>query len=521
MTNADNLIADAFLSEPLSISMQEAAKIVGVSAATIRNWIKTGYLVSLHKGRITKDSLDSFMAETMGKEKLNSRANKREKDRHNHTALTWDTGQKVRLTTENGDDLARSYENSLSESHRNKEGIYYTPLNIIDDMLSSIPSDIGDSLFLDPCCGSGNFILSAIKLGFKPQNVYGFDTDENAIALTKKRIYDHSGFQSTTIVQGDFLKIAKKETFKFDFIFTNPPWGKKMPADDKENYAQLYETGNSTDTSALFFFASLACLSATGKLGFLLQEAFFNIATFQDARKAALNLSIERLIDYGKPFKGLLTKAQAIILSNVPVENALVNCELSTASHSRSLQSFRATPKTILNFWADEAAAEIISHVYATNHLTLTSNISWGLGIVTGNNAKYCQTQPQEGFIPVYKGPDIRKTGLEMPTAFIPKTLNLYQQVAPKELYEAPEKLIYKFISPKLCFYLDTEQKYLLNSANFLVPNSDFPLTGKQLTDLLNSTFINWLYQKIFYTPKVLRGDLARLPIHNTYFNSC
>jgi site-specific DNA-methyltransferase (adenine-specific) len=43
-------------------------------------------------------------------------------------------------------------------------------------------------------------------------------------------------------------------------------------------------------------------------------------------------------------------------------------------------------------------------------------------------------------------------------------------------------------------------------------------VTGEELTALLNSEIMNWLFKKLFSTHKVLRGDLEYLPIHVDYF---
>ena len=86
------------------------------------------------------------------------------------------------------------------------------------------------------------------------------------------------------------------------------------------------------------------------------------------------------------------------------------------------------------------------------------------------------------------------------------------------ELYETKEKIIYRFISSKLCFFYDDKGRYILNSANLLIPN--IGITPKQLTDLLNCEIINWLFQKLFNTHKVLRGDLETLPIHTEFFKT-
>jgi site-specific DNA-methyltransferase (adenine-specific) len=68
--------------EQESLSIEESAGRAGVSTATIRNWIKTGYLLSIGKGRVGLESFERFQSEVAGKEKLNKRANKSLKDDH-------------------------------------------------------------------------------------------------------------------------------------------------------------------------------------------------------------------------------------------------------------------------------------------------------------------------------------------------------------------------------------------------------------------------------------------------------
>ena len=74
-------------------------------------------------------------------------------------------------------------------------------------------------------------------------------------------------------------------------------------------------------------------------------------------------------------------------------------------------------------------------------------------------------------------------------------------------------KLIYRFISKDLVFFCDTRQRYILNSANMLILDDDFPLGAKQLAEIMNSDLTNWLFKQLFHTHKVLRGDLEVLPI--------
>ena len=502
-----------------TVSIDDSAHRLGVSSATIRNWLKTGYLKLAGRGRITEESLDYFQKEIAGKEKLNQRANKSLKDSHDHdsaAAFFIDRAKSEDGTILN---LGEDYESSLSDSYRNKEGIYYTPSPVVCDLFSAPQNYVEQATFCDPCCGSGNFIIRALEVGFKPENVYGYDVDPVAVEITKARISQFCGYDSDNIKEGNFLQIASEvKPKKFDCIYTNPPWGKKLPKEEKDYLGTRFRSGSSVDTCSLFFFACLECLNSKGTLGMLLPESFFNISTFESARIKALSLSVERLVDYGKAFKGLLTKAQAIVLTNMPAEPAkLVRCESSEKDADRSAHSFSCNPKSILNLYCDQDSADTLEYLLSIPHINLSDQASWGLGIVTGNNKKFIQTSPKDGYIPVLKGSDISKSELKEPTNYIPADLDQYQQVAPLRLFEAKEKLIYKFISSRLCFYCDTEQRFVLNSANMLIPNEGFPVTTKVLGEVLSSDFMNWVFSSIFNTHKVLRGDLESLPIYSQF----
>jgi site-specific DNA-methyltransferase (adenine-specific) len=500
------------------LSIERAAITANVSTATIRNWIKTGYLTQSSKSVITQESFDDFMSNIAGKEKLNARANKSLKDEHDHEEIT----SKIKILAQkfNGESIGIEYENSLSDSYRNKEGIYYTPSWVVFDMFQNVKIN-NDFKFLDPCCGSGNFIVEAIRAGVSPENVYGFDVDENAVFITKERIRKDFGIETQNIKVGDFLKEAikiKRENKSFDLIFTNPPWGKKIDKTDKERSASTYGCGNSLDTTSLFIGASFSILKQNGVLGFLIQEAFFNITTFEDIRNKVLSKRLLRLVDYGKAFKGLVTKAQAIIVQNSePKHDTTVECCFDNFTYYRTIESFKNNPKVIFNFWTNEDESRVIDRLYSIQHIKLKGRAKWALGIVTGNNKKYCRETPEDGYIPIYKGSDITKSGLKEPTNFISKDFSKFQQVAPLEMYQAKEKLIYKFISSDLCSYFDNQQRLILNSANLLIP-FDIGITANQLSELLNSEIINWLFKKLFSTHKVLRGDLEALPIHTEYF---
>lgn len=505
------------------ISIDDVAESIKVSTATVRNWIKTGYLLQSGKNQILVTSLKEFNAKIAGSHKLISRANKSQKDEHNHDTLAYQIDSL--LSNKNADShlISNQYEQLLSNTYRNKEGIYYTPLTIAERFFEYLPDDCTNLTFCDPCCGSGNFLIAALQKGFKPENIYGFDIDPIAVKIARRRLLDASGFNSNNIGVLDFLETGiEKKIDDLDVIFTNPPWGKKIEKSIKNKLSNRLNLAPSVDTSALFFFLCLKVLKEDGILGLLVQEAFFNIASFELARKKALSLQIKSLIDFGKPFKGLITKARGIILKNTANHHLtnLVEVQGVAQPYFRTQKSFSTQPKSILDFTCNAEKAALINHLFNIEHTTLAGNAQFGLGIVTGNNDKHCMTTPQNGHVAAYKGLEIFKDKVLEASCYIASDFSRYQQVAPINLYQAKEKLIYRFISSDLVFYHDIEQRFILNSANLLVINDHFPITTEKLGHLLNSKVLNWLFKHLFDTHKILKSDIESLPIHYRYFEN-
>ena len=507
--------------EEAGLSIDDVASQLDVSTASVRNWIKTGHLNQINHRMISRRSFKNFRNNVAGNKKLTARANKSFKDSHNHEKVQKQFYDLINRNEIDLKNIGARYEESLSDVYRNKEGIYYTPEAIAKKFFQFLPDNCSDLSFCDPCCGSGNFIIAAIDHGIKPENIYGYDTDPIAVELTKKRILEHTRYKTKNVECKDFLQSSiDNENILFDIIFTNPPWGKKINKEQKKTYARIMSAGKSFDTSSLFFFECLSRLNKNGYLGLLLQDAFFNIGSFEHARKKALSLDIKVLIDFGKPFKGLLTKTKCIILQKKNAsDSGSVRCEANNRSYFRSQSPFNENPKSILNFSCSAKESEVIKHLYTQQHITLSGKAKYGLGIVTGNNRTFCIKKKKINYTPVYVGTDIHKNGIKKPSNYIPDNLSLYQQVAPEDLYLSKEKLMYRFISSDLIFYHDTKQRFFLNSVNMLVLEDDFPISAKQLCQILNSKVIGWLFRSIFETCKVLQSDIEMLPIHTKYFD--
>lgn len=496
----------------LNRTMSEVAELFHVAPVTVLNWVREGLLEIDEERLVTEESLARFKKKYAGKVKLHARANKQLKDGHND-----DEVEKIvqeALVAEPFDmTLGDRYEAMLSESFKNKEGVFYTSMAIVEDMMREVEVN-PETLFLDPCCGSGNFLMKALEKGVKPENLYGFDTDSNAVAIARRRIKAVTGCDAPNVLCADFFQICPKLKVKFDAAFTNPPWGKKLSKTQRDSYARQYQAGSSTDTSSLFLFSVLSVLKPKGTMGLLLPDSFFKIAVFEDARKAVLRQAILRMKDYGKPFKNMYSAVSLVLKKQNCDKNNTIICCFNHLEYQRSQQSFLLMPRHNLNYWTKPEEMTLVEELLKQPYLTLKGHATWSLGIVTGNNAAMCRHSQRKGYKPVYRGKDILPGRLKAASLFVnPADFPRYQQMASLELLCAPVKLVYRFISSSLVFFCDTHQRYILNSANMLVLDEDFPLSAKQLAETMNSRLTNWLFRQLFNTHKVLRSDLEILPV--------
>ncbi len=496
-----------------AIGVAAAAERFSVSTSTIRNWLRTGLLRRSSEG-VALASVEQLERESIGRSKLTSRANKSHK------------AEQTKARRE-GD-----YDKSLSESQRNKEGVYYTPSGIIENIYQIFEGeDLSQKRLLDPCCGSGNFLIEALIRGFKVENIFGYEIDPCAARIARRRIYELTGVRCHNIRCGDFLEIASTLERRFDYCITNPPWGRRIAKQQRREVAKRYGGAINDDSSSIFLRAAMGVVAEGGVVSFLVQEALFTVRAYESLRRYIFDFDVVRLVNHGRVFPSLITSALSVTLRKQAASGSIL-CEVkegsdtpSTAAAYRSTlrrrESFLCNPHLIFNIWATEAEATLIERLYSLPHITLSGSARWGLGVVTGSNTRYTSTTPKEGFVEVVRGGDIlpEEVGrwgagrIASEHLYINRDISNYQQVAPMDIYNAPEKLIYKFISDRLSFAVDRSQLLTLNSANNLVLDSDFPLTATELAELLNSDLMNRLFRAIFHTRKVLRGDIEALPI--------
>ncbi len=413
------------------------------------------------------------------------------------------------VPTDEKDLLGLVYQISLSEGQKNIAGSYYTHTHIASFITKNLDFSHNEC-FLDPCCGSGSFLLTLQNI--HPNQIFGYDIDTVAVLIAKiNLLLKFSDYEfkpqifCANYLDSDsfFKKNPELKEKRFDYIMTNPPWG--------TNPSKGFESRHivSNERFSQFFVTSFNQLKENGIIHFLLPESVLNVKTHKDIRLFMLNYTcLTKIIKYDDMFTGVTTKVVSIACrKSLPQQE--VEEIYKGKSQKIPLAVFSKSENNVFLF-LDNNDLEILDKVYSFKNYSLR-NSTWALGLVTGNNKEQLKNQKEIGYEEIFTGKEITPFILKPAKNYIHYDRAQFQQVAKEEYYRAKEKLVYKFISNKLVFAYDNAQKLFLNSANILIPNIPH-MSIKTVLAFLNSELYQFLYLKMFGQIKILKGNLEELP---------
>lgn len=413
----------------------------------------------------------------------------------------------------NCDFLGLLHQSLLYEGERAKIGSYYTPKHIVDEV---VKQNINcDHTVIDPCCGTGQFLLFASEKINNPSNLWGFDIDKNAVRLARINLF--LKFPNHTFTPNIFLRNSLldecEDTPNFDLVITNPPWGFHFTHDEEQMLKRKYSDIKSNEAFAYFLDAGIAFLKEGGTLSYILPESILNIKIHKDIREKILKqTTIRKIKHFKRPFDGVFTNAVRIDLVNRKTDKNIFIAEKNGSLFQPDQKKLSANDDFIFDVFTDANDAVLTDKVYAVKHSTLKNNAIWALGIVTGNNKKHIRDQEDSELEPIFTGKDIKRFCTDKPSKFIKYKPDEFQQIAPEEKYRVREKLLYKFISKYLVFAYDDKQTLTLNSANVLIPTiPNYPI--KTILALFNSTLYQFIFERKFGTIKVLKSHIEQLPL--------
>ena len=259
------------------------------------------------------------------------------------------------------DVVADAFETFIGGALKGGQGQFFTPRNVIKMMIDIL--DIKeDETVLDPTCGTGGFLVEALrsvwekidkkrtklswdksaiqeeKIKFGYNNVYGIDADYFLAKVTKAYMAilgDGKGniYCEDSLENPNNWSNKTKQNInlgKFDVVLSNPPFGSKIPvkgADklsqfefgyrwklDKKNNNWLKQKIRDKESPQIIFIERcLEFLTEEGKLGIVLPDGIFG------------NDKLGYIRDY------LLKKATIIAIIDVPIETFMPNTPTKTS----------------------------------------------------------------------------------------------------------------------------------------------------------------------------------------------
>lgn len=253
--------------------------------------------------------------------------------------------QNINLKDSTGDAKGLAFQKFLSSHSKGGRGQFFTPEEVINFCVKIIQPKPNEKI-IDPTCGSGGFLFSALRHidnnhkheidSFKNNNLFGIDINKDVIKTAKMKLLleevNINNFINLNSIEDinkifDLYNIDKKENL-FDIVLTNPPFGTQGKITNK-NTLQQYELGykwikngnefiktdkilSSQVPDVLFIERSLQLLKNNGKLAIVLPNGILENMSLSYVRyylkincniMAIIKLPDDTFIPYGTGVK--------------------------------------------------------------------------------------------------------------------------------------------------------------------------------------------------------------------------
>lgn len=383
-------------------------------------------------------------------------------------------------------------------------GSFYTSFDLARDMTQDMDFSDGQTL-IDASCGSGVFLFAP---DVPPEQLFGVDFDPIAVMLAKFNYF--LKFPDTTvrpqIFEADFLQwYAENSDSRFTYVVGNPPYGANL--DLSKVHSEFITTGESF---SYFIEFGYYLLEEDGVLSYLLPEAILNVKRHMDIRDFLLDeTNLTKINRYDTKFAGVMSEIYQLELDKKSSDSLEFISRGVTSTIVKS--SLKDLKNHIFTLFTEEDAA-ILGKVELKAHTSLKGS-TFGLGVVTGDNATKLFDEANEFTEPIFTGKDITAYSFLPAKKHIVFERQNLQQVAPDSIYRADEKLVYKVISKHLRVVVDTSKSLTTNSANIIIPQAPGN-TVYSVALLLNSKLYSFLNQRLHgVVNKVSRENLEALPL--------
>lgn len=468
------------------------------------------------------------------------------------------------------------FEKSLEKNYRKESGSYYTPSSIADYMVNNLfdtlsdLSNIKNLKFLEPCVGTGNFVISYLKkihslnLPFEDNlkilnNIYVCDSNINALMLYKENISaiaenqfgvklenqyfeTHIGgalLYNMENPQGNYIPITEifPNVNKFDIVITNPPY-KNLKA-ERNQFSSIEEYNNAKQTYSNISKLSLINQKfATNGVLNIYKLFIEEIIEKYTNKHAYISLLVPSSILTDKTCEKirerLFTTTKITNIKTIPENNLLIDAKQALCSiniekgkltdiieiDSNDKKYFYDIRKSKTNSNAiiimEESELNTLSKLSLfpkMKELKFIHNLRGELDLTLyKNDILACQVSDY----PLIRGRNIDYYNLKNIIEYVnPEFIN---KTAKKEFIHN-ERIACQQISNmtkerRLIFSYVPKDYILGNSCNFIsIDNNLFNIDIFFILAILNSNLINWLFKLTSSNNHVNNYELAELPI--------
>lgn len=287
------------------------------------------------------------------------------------------------------DIIADAFETFIGHALKGGQGQFFTPRNVVKMMVDILDPDDED-LIIDPACGSGGFLIEALRHVWRKLDAEGekyhwnksnLQEEKMEVALNKIRGIDKDYFLSKVakaymaiigdgksgIFNEDSLERPenwqdktrlKIDMGKFSVLLTNPPFGSKIPVRGEDKLKQFdlghkwkqdkktgdWEKGKLKDKEApqiLFIERCLQLLKDGGRMAIVLPDGIYGNNQLGYIRKLLMKQAriiavIDVPIETFQPNTGTKTSIMIIQKTNkVPKDYPVFMCIAETCGHDR------------------------------------------------------------------------------------------------------------------------------------------------------------------------------------------
>lgn len=331
------------------------------------------------------------------------------------------------------------------------------------------------------------------------------------------------GYNVTMDFRINFSEVFHR-TGGFDVVIANPPYvfggNKGITEGEKKIFKKLYLSGTSKiNLFAIFIERGMTLLKDNGFLTYITPNTLLRVTSYSNIRKYIVDETcIMEVMDLGAGIFDEVTASTVVIslINKKPDSNHLVSIKvnLSRENCNKKRQAAFANPGYVLDIFSTDLDERIISKVKSNtiNLGTLAKYIRFGVVITKNINDVVSYKKINPMWKPFLEGDEIGAYVIRYSGRYLRYQKEMLHRSRTPEIFESRKIMIQRITGgqrPLKAVY-DDESYYNKESIINLILLDDDAKEYKYILGLLNSTLMNWMYNKLFTNESKLTVNLSK-----------